>query len=64
MTGSTAISGKITNTLNLTKEQQDELEKRTGVRMAALLVETEPSNNSMFTRPRTNVVARVKARFQ
>jgi hypothetical protein len=73
MEGINSKSGKITKNLALTAEQSSELEKLTGVKMTSLVVETEPFDKpplgttvlgTIFTDPRTKVVARINARFE
>jgi hypothetical protein len=73
MTGINANSGKSTKTIKLTEEQTKEIEQMTGVKMTKLVVETEPFDKpplgttvlgSIFTDPRTKVVARVNAKFE
>lgn len=59
--------------LALSPEQQRELEEITGISMSKLVVEAEPFENPplgttvlgrIYTDPRTQVTARINARFQ
>lgn len=65
--------GKKTSKMALSPQQVKALEKLTGHKMTALLVETEPFESPplgttvlgrVFTDPRTKVVARINARFK